>query len=69
MQQTDLDTVRDVRLDVDAEAVDAVDGFLQFVRSLLFLRVLQAFGAKRTQQQSKKKIEHLPIKPPNHVTY
>jgi len=58
-QHTDLDAVGDVRLDVNAEPVDAVDGFLQFVGARLLLRVFQALGAERAQQQSKKQIEHL----------
>jgi len=33
----DLDTVGYMRLDVDAKTVDAVDGFLQFVGTLLLL--------------------------------
>jgi len=57
----DLDAVGDVRLDVNAEPVDAVDGFLQFVGARLLLRVFQALGAERAQQQSKKQIEHLSI--------
>jgi len=51
-----------MRLDIDAESVDAVDGLLKFVGPLVLLRVLQTLGAERAQQQSKKQIEHLSIR-------
>ena len=46
MLATDLDTVGDVRLDVDTESVNTVDGLLQFVRTLLLLRMLQTLGTE-----------------------
>lgn len=54
-----LYAVDEVRLDVDGEAVDAVDGLLQFVRPLLLLRVLQALRTKRAQQQRQEQVQHL----------
>ena len=51
-----------MRLDIDAESVDAVDGLLKLVGTLVLLRVLQALGAERAQQQSEKQIEHLSIR-------
>ena len=66
---TNLDTVGDMRFDVDAEPVDAVDGLLEFVGTLVLLRVLEALGAERAQQQSKKQIEHLSIKTIRHAAH
>jgi len=57
----DIDTVLYVRLDEDTEPVDAVDCLLQFVRSFLLLRVLQALGAERAQQQRQEQIQNLRI--------
>ena len=51
-----LDAVGNVWFDVDDEATDAVDSFLQFVGALFFLWVFQTLGAERAQQQSQEQI-------------
>ena len=55
-----LDAVERLRLDVDAEARDAIDRLLQLVRpGILLGRVLQVVGAERAQQQRKEQVQHL----------
>ena len=55
----DVEAVDGVRLYEHAEAVDAVDGLLQLVRTLVLLRVLQRLGAERAQQQRQEQVQHL----------
>ena len=59
--QPALERVRHVRLDVDREPTDAVDGLLQLVGlgRLVRRRLRQTLGAKRAQQQRQKQVQHL----------
>lgn len=55
----DLDAVGDVGLDVDGEAVDAVDGLLKLIWTFFLLRVAKTFSPEGAQQQGKEQVQHL----------
>ena len=59
LADVDVDAVAGVRLDVDAEPVDAVDSLLQLVGTFLLLRVLQTLSTERAQQQRQEQIQNL----------
>ncbi len=61
-EATDLDAVSDARLDENGEAVDSVNGLLQFVGLCIILWLLQTLSTKRTQQQSQEQVQHLQTK-------
>lgn len=55
----DLDAVEDVRLGEHDKSVDAVYRFLELVRPLVIVAVLQALGSEGTEQQRQEEIQHL----------